>query len=120
MALPDCEKQVIDKERDFRVVKSDTHVLSNGLFELQPLRSVRQSLTIGCCYLRFTLVLGVHARHVLHSLPGNHALVMSHGYPLFANVPFFYSQLVHVWGLDSCHSTKSTLMYALASVLYTH
>ena len=70
MALLHCERQVVDKEREIREVRSDTYILSSGLTQLQPIRSVLQPLTIGSRYLPFTLVLGVHARHVLHSLQG--------------------------------------------------
>ena len=70
MALLHRERQVIDKERDIREVRSDTHVLCSGATQLQPIRSVLQPLTLGSRYLPLMLVLGVHARHVLHSLQG--------------------------------------------------
>ena len=70
MALLHRERQVIDKERDIREVRSDTHVLSSGPTQLLLIRSVPHPLIIGSRYLPFTLVLGVHARHVLHSLYG--------------------------------------------------
>ena len=69
-ALWHCEGQVIDKERDIGEVKNNKRVLSNGLTQLQPMRSVLQPLTIGSRYLPFMLVLGVHAKHVLHSPQG--------------------------------------------------
>ena len=66
VALLHCERQVIEKERDIREVRSDICILNSGPTQLQPMRRVLHPLTIGSCYLPFTLVLGVHARHVLH------------------------------------------------------
>lgn len=83
MAVLHRERQVIDKERDIREVNS-------GPTQLQPIRNVLQPLTVGSRYLPFTLVMVSMLGMYFTISKGNHAIGMSHGYPLFSNVPFSF------------------------------
>lgn len=74
---------VRDKERDIREG-------SSGPTQLQPIRNVLQPLTGGGRYLPFTLVMVSMLGMYFTISKGNHAIVMNHGYPLFANVPFSF------------------------------
>ena len=76
------EGQALDKERESKGARSDTHVLSSGPTEFQPMRGVLIPPTKGGCYLPFMLVLGVHAKARI-SLPPRVIMPVA-----FAKIPF--------------------------------
>ena len=52
--------------KGLREARNDARVLNSGPAQAQLIRGVLQHLTIGGCYLLFTLVLGIHARCIFH------------------------------------------------------
>ena len=115
VTLPLHGEQSLDKERDFRGTKSDTHALNSGPTQVQPRRGVSQPLTIGGHYLPFV---GAECPYQVQIslFPKMVTSLARTKDPLFQpTFPFLCLQLFHMQGLDLA---ISALLHALAGVLY--
>ena len=108
-------EQTMDKERDIRHTRSDTHVLNIGPTQAQPIKGVLQHLTKAGRYLPFVQVLGVHLRCKSQS-----SSIWSHHWHEL-KIPFFnqhFPSFAHNYSTQSLDPATPTFSCALASVMY--